>query len=209
MIEEYLGLDSFMDVSDTLRLVFRLCLTLAFTAWVICGSYSKRYRSTDHVFTYWLFSIVTFSIAFLLRKVPMELGFALGLFAVFGVLRYRTESIAIKDLTYLFVVIGISLVNSLANKKISLVELLVVNTAIAGASYFLEGTWRKRESSLRLTYDQVNRLAPQNRDALIRELSERLEMPLTHVVVHSVDLLRDTADISVFFNDGAEQSPKE
>lgn len=204
-MREYLGLNEFIDGPDTLRLVFRLAITLFFTAWVIKGSYSRRYRSSDHVFTFWLFSVVTFSIAFLLRKVPMELGFALGLFAVFGVLRYRTESIAIKDLTYLFVVIGLSLVNSLANKKISLAELLVVNTVIAGGAYLLEGAWKKREAVLRLTYDRVDQLAPHKRAELIAELSTRLDLRLTRVTVHEVDLLRDTAAISVFFDVSPEE----
>jgi len=200
MMREYLGLDEFLDGPDTLRLLFRLALTVFFAAWVIQGAYSRRYRSSDHVFTYWLFSLVTFSIAFLLRKVPMELGFALGLFAVFGVLRYRTESIAIKDLTYLFVVIGISLVNALANKKISLVELLVVNSAIAGGAYVLEGAWKKRETCLHLVYDRVDQLSPQKRPLLVKELSQRLDLPLNRVVVHSVDLLRDTVEVSVFYD---------
>lgn len=204
----YLGLDEFMNLKDTVRLIFRLGMTLFFCAWVIRGSYARRYNNTDQVFTYWLFAIVTFSIAFLLRKVPLELGFALGLFAVFGVLRYRTESIGIRDLTYLFVVIGLALINSLANKKISFSELLVVNSAIAGGTYFLEGAWKKRESSLMLTYDQVNQLAPHKRPLLLKELGARLDIPLTRVQVHEVDLLRDTARISVFFNVPRNESPE-
>jgi hypothetical protein len=199
-MKDLLGLDVLFDGPDTVRLLFRLCLVVVFTAIVIRGAYSRRNHSVDHVFTYWLFSLVTFSIAFLLRKVPMELGFALGLFAVFGVLRYRTESIAIKDLTYLFVVIGIALINALANKKISFSELMLVNAVISGATYFLEGSGRSQEGSLLLTYDRVDRLAPNQREDLMAELSRRLNLPLTRIVVHEADMLKDTAKISVFFS---------
>lgn len=198
-MKEFLGLDVIFDGQDAARLLFRLFLNLVFTWIVIRGAYSRRNHSSDHVFTYWLFSIVTFCICFLLRKVPMELGFALGLFAVFGVLRYRTESIAIKDLTYLFVVIGLALINSLANKKISFSELMIVNIVISGATYFLEGSGRGQEGSLLLTYDRVDRLAPSRREDLVKELSTRLDLPLTRVVVHEADMLKDTARIAVFF----------
>jgi hypothetical protein len=199
-MKDLLGLGVVFDGPDTVQLLFRLLMVVTFTAIVIRGAYSRRNHSTDHVFTYWLFSLVTFSICFLLRKVPMELGFALGLFAVFGVLRYRTESIAIKDLTYLFIVIGIALVNSLANKKITFVELLIVNVVITGATYLLEGRGRGQEGSLLLTYDRVDRLAPNQRQDLLAELSKRLDLPLTRLIVHEADMLKDTARISVFYS---------
>jgi hypothetical protein len=204
-MNDLLGLDVLFNGPDALRLLFRLTLLVVFTGFVIRGAYSRRNHSTDHVFTYWLFSLVTFSIAFLLRKVPMELGFALGLFAVFGVLRYRTESIAIKDLTYLFIVIGLALINSLANKKISFFELMMVNVVISGATYFLEGTGRGQEGALLLTYDRVDRLAPSQRKDLIAELSTRLNLPLTRLVVHEADMLKDTAKISVFYSLSADE----
>ena len=76
--------------------------------------YYRLYRDRDYVFTYFLINLVTFSLAYLLSNVPIELGFALGLFAVFGILRYRTEAIRVRNLTYLFVVIGVALLNALA-----------------------------------------------------------------------------------------------
>lgn len=206
-MREYLGLQTMADGQDATRLILRILLMLVFLTIVIKGAYGRRRHSTDMVFTYWLFGIVTFSISFLLRKVPMELGFALGLFAVFGVLRYRTESIAVKDLTYLFVVIGIALINALANRKISFVEMVIVNGAISLATVCLEhielvNIKRKpREGSIILTYDRVDMLAPSQRKALLSELSKRLNIPLTRVEVHNANLLRDTAKISVFFED--------
>lgn len=204
---DYLGFQEGYDGSDTVRLVFRLLLEVIFAAVVIRGSYSRRHHNAEHVFTLWLFSVVTFCICFLLRKVPMELGFALGLFAVFGVLRYRTESIAIKDLTYLFVVIGLALINALSNKKISLSELVVVNLAIVGTVVILERPWAVHEGTMRMVYDQVDLLGPHHRPKLLEELSTRMDVPVTRVVVHTVDLLRDTAELSIFFNVPPVQKP--
>lgn len=203
MIEKYLGMDAFLDGEDTIRLLARLCLMLVFVTLVI-QSYVRRYNSNELAFTYWAFATMTFCIAFLLRKVPMELGFALGLFAVFGVLRYRTESIAIKDLTYLFIVIGLALVNALSNKKISLLELLIVNSVVAGGVWLMESRRMvRRETSLMIVYDKIPLLAPSRRAELLRDLAVRTGIPIHRCDVLEVNLLRDTVNIVVHFDSTA------
>lgn len=200
LLEKFLGFEKIFDTNDASQLLFRLAVECAFAYVVINRVYCRRYQSSEHVFTFWLFSIVTFSIAFLLRKVPMELGFALGLFAVFGVLRYRTESIGVKDLTYLFVVIGLALINALSNKKISLTELLIVNTTITAAVFLIDGSHRKvHEERLEVTFDRVDLLGQEKRPQLIAELGRRLALRPTRVVVIQVDLLRDVAHLHVYF----------
>jgi hypothetical protein len=211
-LEKFLGFEKIFDTNDTAQLLFRLLIEWIFAYIVINRVFSRRYKNFDHAFTLWLFSIVTFSIAFLLRKVPMELGFALGLFAVFGVLRYRTESIGVKDLTYLFVVIGLALINALSNKKISLVELLIVNATIIGAVIGIDGSHRRsHEQRLDVTFDRVDLLGPEKRPELMAELSRRLSISPTRVVVNQVDLLRDVALIHVYFQakgpDGRTSAP--
>lgn len=199
-IEKFLGFEKIFDADDTTQLLFRLALEGFFAYVVINRVYCRRYQSFDHVFTFWLFSIVTFSIAFLLRKVPMELGFALGLFAVFGVLRYRTESIGVKDLTYLFVVIGLALINALSNKKISLTELLIVNGTITAAVFLIDGSHRRsHEQRLEVNFDRVDLLGPERRPELMAELGRRLSLNPTRVVINQVDLLRDVASLHVYF----------
>lgn len=199
-LKKFLGFEKFFDTNDTAQLLFRLALECVFAYVVINRVFSRRYKNFDHVFTLWLFSIVTFSIAFLLRKVPMELGFALGLFAVFGVLRYRTESIGVKDLTYLFVVIGLALINALSNKKISLTELLIVNVTIIASVFLIDGSHRRsHEQRLDVTFDRVDLLGPERRPELMAELSRRLSLSPTRIVVNHVDLLRDVASLHVYF----------
>lgn len=197
------GAKEFLDAEAVGKLFLRLAFDIFFATIVIRYVYVRRYRWNDHVFTYFMFNLVTFSLCFLLRKVPIELGFALGLFAVFGILRYRTEPIRIRDLTYLFVVIGLAILNALANKRISVVELLVINTAIVGMTYTLEYVLRhKYLESKKIVYDNLELLKKGREAELTSDIYERTGLIINRVTVESVDLLRDTAVITAFCVEG-------
>lgn len=189
---------------SVVMLVGRLALNLLFTAVVVRLVYYRLYRNRDYAFTYFLLNLVTFSLAHLLSSVPIELGFALGLFAVFGILRYRTEAIRVRDLTYLFVVIGIALLNALANGGISLAELLVVNGVIVGAVGALEAVpFSGREESRRVLYDRLDLLGPATSAALLEDLRTRTHLPVERYQIGDVDLLRDCADITIYYRSPA------
>ncbi|MBK7538015.1 MAG: DUF4956 domain-containing protein [Myxococcales bacterium] len=192
------GTDGFIDPGDFLRLLTRLGLDLAFASIIVLVIYYRVYRNRDFVFTYYIFNLITFSMCLLLRKVPMELGFALGLFAVFGILRYRTEEIRIRDLTYLFIMIGIGIINGVANKKVSTAELLLVNSVIIGVSAILELPARaRRHGSTPILYDNLALLHPDKREQLIADLAERTGFDVVRVQVHRIDFLRDAAEITI------------
>ena len=147
-----------------------------------------------------MFNAITFALCFLLRKVPIELGFALGLFAVFGILRYRTEAIRTQDLTYMFVVIGLAILNAVANKKVSLAELLLVNGSIVFLTAMLERLpMFRRDQSRVVTYDNMDIIRRNDREALIEDLRTRTGINIQRVSVGSVNLLRDTAQVTVYF----------
>lgn len=202
-MNEVFGTDTIFDSEDTLKLVSRLGLDLFFTTLVVLFVYYRLYRNRDLVFTYYLFNIITYTICVLLRKVPMDMGFALGLFAVFGILRYRTEEIRVRDLTYLFIVLGIAILNGVGNKKVSLVELLIVNSVIAGATMLLEVHARSGgHGSTAMLYDKLHLLHPDQEQALLQDLSARTGSPVFRVQVHRVDLLRDAAEITAFYRKG-------
>jgi hypothetical protein len=197
---DFFGTEQFLDPGDYLRLVSRLGLDLAFVTIVIVFVYFRLYRNREFVFTYYIFNLITLSMCVLLRKVPMELGFALGLFAVFGILRYRTEEIRMRDLTYLFIMIGIGIINGVANKKVSTVELLTVNLVIVGVTALLElPASARRFGSTPMLYDNLSLLRPEQRDQLIADLSERTGLDVVRVQIHRVDFLRDAAEITVFY----------
>ena len=204
-MNELFGTEQIVDWGDFAKLVSRFSMDLAFATVVIFFVYYRLYRNREFVFTYYVFNIITFSLCVLLRKVPMELGFALGLFAVFGILRYRTEEIRMRDLTYLFIVIGLGILNAVANKKVSLIELVTVNVVIVGITAGLElHSSNQRNGSTPMLYDNLSLLRPGERAALLADLSARTGFEVVRVQVHRIDLLRDAAEITVFY-----QRPKE
>ena len=198
-MHELFGFDAFLDWPDLAKLLLRLGLDLAVATIVIRLIYFRLYRGREYLFTYYLFNIITFSLCFLLRKVPAQLGFALAIFGVFGILRYRTEQIRIRDLTYLFIVIGVAIVNSVSNRGVSLAELLTVNGAIVGATAWLELVPRNSEQALPMTYDRLDLLQPGKESDLIADIAHRTGSNVQHVAVQSVDMLRDAAEIVVYF----------
>jgi len=195
---EGFGASQWIDAGDYTRLLVRLALNAAACWIVIRYIYIRLYRWNEYVFTYVAFSLITFSLCFLLRRVPIELGFALGLFAVFGILRYRTEPIRIRDLTYLFVVIGLAILNAVANELVSVAELVTINGAIVASTWAVEYAVRGRIREFRsVTYDNLELLRPGQEVALYADLLERTGLRVVDHDVVSVDLLRDVAKLRV------------
>lgn len=194
------GSDAFLDIDDLSKLLTRLVLNLLFATIVVWFIHYRRYRDREQMFSCYLLNLITFLMCMLLRKVPVELGFALGLFAVFGILRYRTEAIRMHDLTYLFILIGLAIINSAANKKISVCELLAVNAVIVVATAILEyAVSSKDEASIGMLYDRLDLLRPGKEQALHSDLAQRTGLPITRVDVARFDMLRDSARIIVHY----------
>jgi len=204
-MNDLFGTEAFFD-SDWYKLVVRLGLNLGITSLVVLWVYYRLYKNREFVFTYYIFNIITFTMCVLLRKVPMELGFALGLFAVFGILRYRTEEIRMRDLTYMFIVIGIGIINAVANKKVSLAELLTVDAAIVGVTAIIElAPSGKQHGATPMLYDAINLLQPGREAELYDDLQKRTGFEVVRVQLHRIDMLRDAAEITVFYRGGSRR----
>ena len=131
----------------------------------------------------------------------MQMGFALGLFAVFGILRYRTEAIPIRQMTYLFIVIGISMINALSNKSISIFEVLFTNALITLITYLIDRLWFQTiEEKKNIVYEKIELIKPENKQELIKDLKERTGLPIHEVKVEKIDFLRDTAAVTIYYN---------
>ena len=131
----------------------------------------------------------------------MEMGFALGLFAVFGILRYRTEAIPIRQMTYLFIVIGISMINALSNKSVSIFEVLFTNGLITLITYLIDRLWFQTiEEKKSIVYEKIELIKPNNKQELIKDLKERTGLPIHEVKVDKIDFLRDTAAVTIYYN---------
>jgi len=197
---EFLGID-LIDQKDFLKLIIRASFNLLIIGGIVLGLYYPSNKNKNYVFTYLLIAVVVFFLCFLLENVKLELSFALGLFAIFGIIRYRTETIPIKEMTYLFVVVGLSVINALANKKISYSELLFANFAVVGLSYFFEKVWLIKNTlkSKVVLYEKIEMIKAEKRTELVNDLEKRTGLKSENLEVENIDLLRDTAKIRVFY----------
>ena len=189
-----------INVEDFVSLLVRFSLNLIVIMAIVIGLYAKNSRRKDFYFSFIAVSIVIFLLCFLLVSVKIELGFALGLFAVFGIIRYRTDSIPIKEMTYLFVVIVVSVINALANKKISYAELLTTNLLIVGILYILEKVLNLRQEIPQLViYEKIENLHADRKEELLADLKERTGINIKRFEVERIDFLRDVAQIIIFY----------
>ncbi len=197
-MNEPFGFLTLIEWRDMRELLSRFSLDFFFASLVIKGIYHRIHGNREFVFTFYLFNLITFFLCLLLSKVPAELGFALAIFGVFGILRYRTEQIRNRDLTYLFIVIGIAILNSVANKGVSLAEILLVNTVIVGVAAWLERkSARGAVTAVPMLYDRLDLLKPGCEEALTKDILERTGHVVIKVQVHRIDLLRDAAEITL------------
>lgn len=186
--------------ADMWELLFKFSINITVLFILIRLIYYPIHRKKDYLFTYFLFNVLIFFLCVLLNSVKLSIGFAFGLFAIFGVLRYRTEQISIKDMTYLFAVITIAVINSLASKKVSVAELLFTDGMILAVTFFLERLWLTRHEAMKqIIYERIDLVKPANRNALYLDLQERLGVKVSRVEIGRIDLLRDTAQMRVFY----------
>jgi len=147
-----------------------------------------------------MLNILVFFICFTLKKFELGLGMALGLFAIFGILRYRTLTIPIKEMTYLFTVIGIGVINSLANKKMSYIELAFTDFFIVFFAAALESLlYRKQELRETVLYDRVDLLRPESHLELVGDIQHRMGICVSRLELGKINYMNDTVQIEVYY----------
>jgi hypothetical protein len=189
-----------IDTANLLELIGRFALNLIVILILVRWFYFSTTRRKDFLFTYILISSIIFLLCFLLENVMLQIGFALGLFAIFGIIRYRTQSIPIKEMTYLFLIIGISVINALANTA-SISEIVFTNLVILVITYGLEKKWLLRhESSKHIIYEKINLIKPEHHKELIDDLQIRTGISkISRIEIGEVDFLKDVCNITIFF----------
>ena len=196
---EFLGTPIF-DAKDFYKLIVKTIFNLVVITLIIRYIYYPITKNKDYLFTYFLISLTVFLLCILLDNVKLQLGFALGLFAIFGIIRYRTDPIPIKEMTYLFLVIGISVVNALSNKKITYAELIFANFLIVFVAYGMERLWLlKHESRKNIIYEKIELITPEKRQDLIEDLKKRTGIDIIRIEVRRIDFLRDIANLRIFY----------
>lgn len=160
--------------------------------------YYPIYKNREFFFTFFIFNLIIFLITFLLNKVEMSMGAAFGLFAVFSMLRYRTEGISMKDMTYLFLVIAMGLITAVSKGNWD--ELSLLNLIIIAFTYLLESNiFLKKEASKVIQYENIEMIKPEFQAELIADLESRTGIKINRIAISKVDFLRDTAIIRIYY----------
>lgn len=190
---------------DFYPLMLRMFINLIVLTILIRFMYYSKARRKDYLFTYYLIGMITFFLCFGLKKLDIDTGMGLGLFAIFGILRYRTEGIEIKEMTYLFLVIGLSVINALASNKISMAEMILMNVVLIAITAGLEFLWLlKHESRKVILYDRIDLIQPENYELMKADVEKRTGLKINRIEVGKIDFLRDVAQLRIFY-DGDEQ----
>jgi len=191
-----------IDTPDFLEFILRFALNTGVILILVRWLYYSTAKRKDYLFTFILISSVVFLLCFLLESVKLQIGFALGLFAIFGIIRYRTDSMPIKEMTYLFLVIGISVINALTSENTSLADLLFANLALVIITYGLEKMWLlKHVSSKIITYEKIDLIKPEKYNDLLIDLRDRTGIKtITKVETGKIDFLRDTCTLTIFYD---------
>lgn len=163
--------------------------------------YLKNYKDNEYFFVMVTFNIVVFFICILLSNVELSLGFAFGIFAIFSILRYRTNVMPIKEMTYQFATISLAIINSIHYNSFSMLFVIFTNSAIILTIFILELIWTKSEKSKFVVFEKIELIKPEFYDKLISDLKLRTGLDITRCEVGDVDFVKDTARIKVYYRE--------
>jgi hypothetical protein len=176
-------------------------LNLVVAVVIVRFIYYPRTRDQEYVFTFLAFNTVIYFVLALLRSTDLGVGVGFGLFAIFSVLRYRTDPIPIREMTYLFIIIALPVVNSMIGTDDAVWKLLVADGIVIGLMVVLEREWGFHfEASSRVTYDQIALIVPERREELLADLRDRTGLPVKRVEIGRLDFLRDSAEMRIYYD---------
>ena len=190
----------FFNESPFSVLLIRFFLNLV--VGVIITKNLQRFSSNrkQYQFTYIVISSTIFLLCYLLETVKIELGFALGLFAIFGIIRYRTDAIPVKEMSYLFVIIGLAISNALANGHLTFFELITLNIIMIALVTLLErNNTSIKEAEKKIIYEKIDLIKPSNKNELLADLKNRTGLDIHHVQIGRINFLNDTAELTIYY----------
>lgn len=206
LTEDLLSETPLIDMADLWQLLFRFVFNFIVVGIIIHFFYYPKSKRRDYYFTFTLISISVFFLIFLLGSVKLKIGFALGIFAIFGIIRYRTESVPIREMTYLFTITALSVINALSI-QVGLTEMPVTNAIFLLVTCLLESErWLKHTSSKLILYDRIQLITPDKREELIADLSARTGLHIQKIEIGHIDFLRDAAFIKVYYESDSRET---
>ena len=196
------GISIEMQGGSFIDLLLRFGLNLLASTFVIIFVYFRATGKRSYVFTYVLISITIFFLCYLLGSIDLQLGFALGLFAIFGIIRYRTDTIPIREMTYLFLIITLSVINALASRELSLSAILFTNFCLMATTWGMENLWMKRHLARRsLIFDRIDLIHPSKKNELIENIFERTGVVVVKFKVGQIDLIKKSVRLTIFYKE--------
>ena len=192
--------DEFIDTKHVTELLIAFFINLIAIAIIVRGLYYPKCKRGEFFFTYILIAISTFMLIYVLGDVKLKAGIALGLFAIFSIIRYRTEQVAIREMTYLFIIIALSAINGLTVSELSLGEVIIINLLFIFSIWICESKILISHYSYKvIKYDNVNLITPDKREELIADLEKRTGLKIEKVEVGSIDFLKDAAIVKMYY----------
>lgn len=189
--------------SDFMMMFIRLLINVLATWFIIDRLYYQKSRRRDFYFTFMLISVAIFFIVFFMifvledMKGKTSMGVGIGLFGIFSIMRYRTDTMPVREMTYLFVIIALSLVNAVS-VNLPYFEVIVTNLIIILAVAVCELRLKTHPTRL-IQYDRIELITPERHEELVADLEKRLGVKVVKVDVGSIDFLRDMAMIRVTY----------
>ena len=182
-------------------LLLGFAINLAVVLVIVRFIYYPQQRDKQYVFTFVAFNTIIFFVMSLVNNTNISIGVGFGLFAIFSILRYRTETIPIREMTHLFIIIALPVLNALLLAGGSYAELAVADLATVAVLYTLERGWGfKYENRKAITYERIDLIRPQNWALLLADLRQRTGLPITRIEIGRLNFLRDTAEIHVYYD---------
>lgn len=195
--------------TELFYLILGAALNLLVAVLIVRFVYYPATQDKTYVFTFLAFNTVIYFVMGLLTSAELSVGVGFGLFAIFSVLRYRTDEMPIREMTYLFIVIALPVMNSVLMSDTNLSGLLIANGAIVALLFALEKEWGFHFSgSKHINYDRVDLITPANQEKLLADLRERTGLPVDRVEVRKINFLNDTADMIVYYEQPRSRKAK-
>ena len=192
---------SLFDQAATLDLLLAYLVHVVILFILIFGIYYTTFRRKNFVFTFFLIGSIVFFLSYVMSKLDLNMGFALGLFAIFGIIRYRTDLIPIREMTYLFIIIGLSVLNGLTKNTLSLSEAVVLNVLTILTVFIFEKVLNLRNESFKIiVYEKLELLAAGNEEALKLDVKNRTNIPVERVEILKFNFTKNNAIIKVYYH---------
>ena len=198
--EKRISDNKFIDIDHVKKLLIAFLINIIAILIVVRGLYYPKCKRGEFFFTYILIAISTFMLIYVLGDVKLKAGIALGLFAIFSIIRYRTEQVAIREMTYLFIIIALSAINGLTVSELSYGEVLIVNALFIVSIWLCESKLLISHYSYKvIKYDNINLITEDKREELVADLEKRTGLKIEKVEVGSIDFLKDAAIVKMYY----------